>query len=843
MNNAQTATVTAASGGASVSATIILAASGGGVSLTTGTWQMMKTYGGPVQTLGFEKLVYAPKPIGKAVMLGGYHTYGSEPQNAIIGYDFETNAWTVYDIAESFHTEHMPEGGHSVGAFSYAPNLQSAIYYCCASIANQPENPYWTWWYDLAGQVGRAKPTTPNPGKLVSHNSVFDQNRSRYVVHGGNSFVGTWTYDPANGIYSQQTPTGDLPDPSVRMAGMTYNSRDGKSYLFGGMMNNKYFNDLYAYDLGANKWTRLNPGGARPSPRWQAGFAYDSTNDVFLLFGGSDATTVFQDTWVYDPAANTWTQLSPQQSPKLGAFSQFELLTYDADHNVFILVVPGSGGYADGNWNFYALQTWVFRYKGEGPNAGTLPFNAQPSAGGINMNVDGWAKNPSIAGVGSDLYAAWSESGKPFVTGPTQFFHIYGKVKRGSGPWTSLGGSLVDPEYPYGESHAPSVAVVGGKPWISWYSVAHSTWKWGLYAKSWNGTAWVGGPVGRVGPDASRAYQGPSQLVDVGGVPYIAFLEVDRSYFPQRGFVYVKYWDGTQWTLRGSGPLNVNKASNTVVASLAIASDGARPYVVWSEYTTDPSQIAQSISKVYVSYWDGSQWLIVGNALNVDQNAWAQDVSIAFLDGKPYVAWTENTVSGNSQLYVKTYSNSTWTSVGVGSLNRDTRTGWAFRPSLIADSASHALYLGWVEQKAPGERAQAHAAKLNGGNWVALGASLNVDPSLGSAQRISLAIVSGKPVAAWTEVRSGAFRQVYTKQWNGASWSLLQGGATAPVSSACDLNADGKVDASDVQIAVNQALRITPCTNADLRADGVCNVLDVQRVIAAALGRACVVGQ
>lgn len=57
---------------------------------------------------------------------------------------------------------------------------------------------------------------------------------------------------------------------------------------------------------------------------------------------------------------------------------------------------------------------------------------------------------------------------------------------------------------------------------------------------------------------------------------------------------------------------------------------------------------------------------------------------------------------------------------------------------------------------------------------------------------------------------------------------------TAPLGAvdACDLNADGKVDATDVQLAVNQALNLTPCTDADLHLNNTCTVLDVQ-VIAA----------
>ena len=61
------------------------------------------------------------------------------------------------------------------------------------------------------------------------------------------------------------------------------------------------------------------------------------------------------------------------------------------------------------------------------------------------------------------------------------------------------------------------------------------------------------------------------------------------------------------------------------------------------------------------------------------------------------------------------------------------------------------------------------------------------------------------------------------------------------VLSACDLNGDGKVDANDVIIMVNQATQKTPCVN-DLTGDGVCDVQDVQRVTTAATGGACVTG-
>jgi hypothetical protein len=60
---------------------------------------------------------------------------------------------------------------------------------------------------------------------------------------------------------------------------------------------------------------------------------------------------------------------------------------------------------------------------------------------------------------------------------------------------------------------------------------------------------------------------------------------------------------------------------------------------------------------------------------------------------------------------------------------------------------------------------------------------------------------------------------------------------------SCDINGDGVVNAADVQAAMDQALGALPCTTANLHNTGTCTVVDVQRVIAASLGGACVTGQ
>lgn len=51
-----------------------------------------------------------------------------------------------------------------------------------------------------------------------------------------------------------------------------------------------------------------------------------------------------------------------------------------------------------------------------------------------------------------------------------------------------------------------------------------------------------------------------------------------------------------------------------------------------------------------------------------------------------------------------------------------------------------------------------------------------------------------------------------------------------------DVNKDGVVNVTDVQLTVNQALGITACSTGNVNGDAACNVTDVQLVVNKALG-------
>ena len=133
-----------------------------GIPIPNGTWTMVLTRGLPEESNGWEQLVYA-SAVKQSIMLSQYHQRYSEVNESMVGYTFDTNSWDVVDMGGLFHTENIPEGGESQGYFGYNPNNNTLVYHCCTSGSNQSENAFHTWWYDVLGQSGLDKQTSPKP--------------------------------------------------------------------------------------------------------------------------------------------------------------------------------------------------------------------------------------------------------------------------------------------------------------------------------------------------------------------------------------------------------------------------------------------------------------------------------------------------------------------------------------------------------------------------------------------------------------------------------------------------------------------------------------------------------
>jgi len=87
-----------------------------------------------------------------------------------------------------------------------------------------------------------------------------------------------------NGNWANLNPAAS---PSARTGyALAFDSSGRKAYLFGGSSGGTYPNDTWVYDAAANTWTNPSTSGAPPG-RANATMAYDASNDAVLLFGGS----------------------------------------------------------------------------------------------------------------------------------------------------------------------------------------------------------------------------------------------------------------------------------------------------------------------------------------------------------------------------------------------------------------------------------------------------------------------------------------------------------------------------------------------------------------------------
>lgn len=104
-------------------------------------------------------------------------------------------------------------------------------------------------------------------------------------------------------------PTG--PRPSGRY-GHTISTIGSVLYVFGGQLDDYFFDDLICYDLNTlqsenSHWTFIKPKTRSPPPR--TNHTVITYQDKLYLFGGTDGKLWYSDTWVYDPLVNTWTSL------------------------------------------------------------------------------------------------------------------------------------------------------------------------------------------------------------------------------------------------------------------------------------------------------------------------------------------------------------------------------------------------------------------------------------------------------------------------------------------------------------------------------------------------------
>ncbi len=169
------------------------------------------------------------------------------------------------------------------------------------------------------------------------------------------------------------------------------------------------------------QWVPITPVGATPIHRWGHRIVYDAARDTVVLYGGYDNANYLDDTWEYDPAAQSWSLRAPSSFPSSRA--EYAMV-YDTSRQRVVLysganTVPMSGHHLPGLWEWDGA-TWSF-INPPGPtgrhgHAGAFDSdrNRLVLAFSKHGETDTWEFAPAAAG--QPFGGAWSFRANGFPT-------------------------------------------------------------------------------------------------------------------------------------------------------------------------------------------------------------------------------------------------------------------------------------------------------------------------------------------------------------------------------------------------------------------------------------------
>lgn len=248
------------------------------------------------------------------------------------------------------------------------------------------------------------------------HTMLYDQGRDRTILFGGYAIDycnDTWTYDLKSNAWSNVTSSVSPPARLYHTA--AYDSKSGKMVVFGGTDAKSLFNDTWIYDPASNSWKNASPPKS-PSPRERAGMAYDSESGRVVLFGGWTGKGYTNETWMYDVQNSTWKNMTFLTNPKARAS---HALAYDSQSDRIVLFGGKTSAlvFSDETWSYdLNINKWtnVTTASRPKPKAGhALAYDSKADRivmfGGMNTN-ETWSYDP-----GSNAWTLMKPASSPFA--------------------------------------------------------------------------------------------------------------------------------------------------------------------------------------------------------------------------------------------------------------------------------------------------------------------------------------------------------------------------------------------------------------------------------------------
>jgi hypothetical protein len=236
----------------------------------------------------------------------------------------------------------------------------------------------------------------------------------------------------ARARWQRLEPAGAKP-PARHDHSVTADVEGTRAYVFGGRAASNGLNDLWAYDVAANAWQQVQPDGAAPATRWGHNAAFDAQRNALVVFGGQTAGGFFSDVWAYEVAANRWERLNADNagpSRRYGAGGSYE----PSARTITVTHGFTDSGRFDDTWAFAVGDA---RWSELSPRAGERPLRrcllrtiVDPEAGRVLL----FGGQSNTAPFMNDLWAfdmsarSWQQLAASSAPPPR---NLYAAVRRG----------------------------------------------------------------------------------------------------------------------------------------------------------------------------------------------------------------------------------------------------------------------------------------------------------------------------------------------------------------------------------------------------------------------------
>ena len=368
--------------------------SASGFDIPDNTWKRVAAPDVRPTTGGDLRFVHDPVN-NELIMFGGDQICGATSYcRTTWTYNVPLNKWTLRN--DDNPPTSFPAGRCQPGMAFDSDRNQTLMFSGCVS---RPLGEYsWgnLWHYDLpTGQWADYGGSGP-AGSLNTCNAkrrlLYDPNIQKGVllIPSVDNNMGIWEFDPDNpqtGWVRKNLTGAPFPENEMYVP-VVYDSKRG-NYIFTTAFNadgngdpNPFYpgNVLYQtwiYNPAANTFTRSksaqhpNPGGGTHGHE----IVYDSANDVVLYYGGNCKSEL----WVYKIQEDKWEQLNPAGDIPPG--HDYFAMAYDSVDNV--MVVWGSGVNCIGSNKEDPSPVYLYRY---GPGAPTVNDPAPRPATNVQAN-------------------------------------------------------------------------------------------------------------------------------------------------------------------------------------------------------------------------------------------------------------------------------------------------------------------------------------------------------------------------------------------------------------------------------------------------------------------------